>query len=1023
MSNMSNFYALLVGINDYPDPVPRLGGCLNDLEVLQVFLQTQATKNNLQLHLRTLKNEEARRDRLIQAFRKHLGQAKAGDQVLFAFSGHGSQEQAPPELWHLEPDRLNETLLCWDSRLPSSRDLADKELAHLIAEVAAQGPQITVILDCCHSGSGSRLFNARYVEPDRRPRFIESYLWHLTSTTRSASENSQLLKVPRARHILLAACRDIETAKEDLSKKRGAFSYFLMETLNSSTGALTYRDVFKRTHALVTSQVPNQTPQLEATHDDDLDLPFLGLGEVEKNQYFTVSYRETYGWVIDAGALSGIPTATSPETTHLALLPFGSDPELQRRGKIGEATVLEVLPQLSRISITGMAALREDEVYWAIATSMPLPRLGVTLTGEDIGVDILRKRLMSTSIDPPSSLYLTLVDNHTEAKFQVQATNGRYQILDAVSEHPLVSELVGFSEAIADKVIQRLEHIARWLTAAGLSSSPTSQIPSDAITLEILHAGQLLQDPQILFEYQYQAARWQQPTFQIRLTNTSELTLYCALLDLTERYAISPFGFEAGGVWLQPGETAWAQGGNPLYASVPKELWQQGITEYRDIFKLVVCTAEFDARLMAQGNLDASVTRTAAASEYRPGTLNRLMRRVQQRDLSAAPEDDTFLDDWCTTQVTIVTVRPQAAQTVATSDGPISLGANVVLQPHDGLRATVRLSSLPAVTRSLDQPTLPLIFSPNGAASEPLYFTRSRGHDPGLSVLELEAISPDSFKTVTAENPLRLSVPMPLETGEFILPIAYDGEFFLPLGRSHRHPGHTEITLERLPEPSSQGERSLGGSIRIFFQKLLSGKLGLEFDYPQISAIYLQPNGSMVYEKERTVIRAQVAEAKRVLLLIHGLLGDTPNLFKDVQTDEKTVQFLRDQYDIILGFDYESFNTSVEETARQLKLYLESLGLHSGHHKTLDVVGYELGGLISRWLVEREGGNQMISHLVLLGTPNAGTPWSTLQAWSTAALGLGLNSLSTVAWPVKVIGSLAAAIEVFGPGSKMPDLG
>ncbi|WP_204141331.1 caspase family protein [Halomicronema sp. CCY15110] len=1019
---MANLYALLVGINDYPQPVPCLRGCVNDVEMLAGYLQERVTTEQLELHVRTLKNAEATREAIIQAFREHLGQAQAEDSVLFAYSGHGSQEDAPPELWHLEPDRLNETLVCWDSRLENSRDLADKELGKLIAEVAEKGPKITVILDCCHSGSGSRPLNTRYVEPDRRRRPIESYLWTQAAETRSAE--ATLSAVPQGRHVLLAACRDLETAKENFAKKRGAFSYYLLETLSQAAGNLSCREVFKRTHALITAQVPNQIPQLEATDPDDLDLPFLGIGAAASNQnrhaYFTVSYNQDYGWVIDAGELHGIPAPTPQETTQLALFPFDHADPHSLSDAIGAASVVEVLPQLSRIHITGLPSLREDEVYRAIATSMPLAPVGVVLTGDEAGVALLQERLER------ASLYLTHVTDPVEAKFKVHAGHGRYQILDAVGEQALVRDLVGFSGAIADKVIERLEHIARWITVADLNRSPHSRIPANAIQLDILQDGQVLEDAPILLAYQRSGTHWQQPTFQVRLTNTSDLPLYCALLDLTERYAISPVGFEAGGVWLQPGETAWANGGKLLYASVPKELWQQGVTEYRDIFKLVVCTAEFDARLMAQGNLDAPLTRSVPSANVRPSNLNRLLRRVQQRDIGAEPEDDMVLDDWSTTQVTVVTVRPQEAQAIAPSGRAISLGADVQLHPHTGLQATARLTSLPEATRSLAQPTLPLIFNQDSAEAERLYFTRSRGSDPGLSVLELEVIDPDSLQTVTPTHPLRLTLPMPLGEGEYILPIAYDGEFFLPLGRSRSTAEGTDILLERLPESSTAAERSLQSTVRIFFQKLLSNKLGLAFEYPQLSAIYLLENGQVVYEKEPATLRPQIAEAQRILLLIHGLMGDTPNLINDLRSGTEMGAWLRDRYDLILGLDYESFNTSVEETARQLKLRLEAVGLHANHPKHLDVIGFELGGLIGRWLVEREGGHDMVSHLVLVGAPGAGTPWSTVQGWVSTALAVGLNSLSTVAWPVKVIGSLVAAMEMFDvtldqmqPGSEL----
>ena len=34
-----------------------------------------------------------------------------------------------------------------------------------------------------------------------------------------------------------------------------------------------------------------------------------------------------------------------------------------------------------------------------------------------------------------------------------------------------------------------------------------------------------------------------------------------------------------------------------------------------------------------------------------------------------------------------------------------------------------------------------------------------------------------------------------------------------------------------------------------------------------------------------------------------------------------------------------------------------------------------MGGLVSRWFVEREGGREIVDHLVMCGTPNQGSPF------------------------------------------------
>ena len=154
-------YALLVGIDAYPAPVNPLRGCVNDIRRVETLLRERLTPAHGQpdpFRPLVLTDAQATRQAIVAGFRQHLRQAGPQDVALFYYSGHGSQAPSPPEFWHLEPDRLDETLVCWDSRLaePNHWDLADKELAQLIAEVAVSGAHVVVILDCCHSGSGTR---------------------------------------------------------------------------------------------------------------------------------------------------------------------------------------------------------------------------------------------------------------------------------------------------------------------------------------------------------------------------------------------------------------------------------------------------------------------------------------------------------------------------------------------------------------------------------------------------------------------------------------------------------------------------------------------------------------------------------------------------------------------------------------------------------------------------------------------------------------------------------------------------
>src|SRR6476661_6193597 len=147
-------YGLLVGIDTYPAPVPSLSGCVNDVTRFADVLRDRVGADAVDLVV--LRNVEATRTAVTTHLTEHLGRATAQDVALFYFSGHGSQQETPEDLWSLEPDHRNETLVCVDSRSPGSWDLADKELAGLLDTVSASGCHTLVVLDCCHSGDGTR---------------------------------------------------------------------------------------------------------------------------------------------------------------------------------------------------------------------------------------------------------------------------------------------------------------------------------------------------------------------------------------------------------------------------------------------------------------------------------------------------------------------------------------------------------------------------------------------------------------------------------------------------------------------------------------------------------------------------------------------------------------------------------------------------------------------------------------------------------------------------------------------------
>ena len=1015
-------YALLIGIDDYPSPIPTLRGCVNDIEAFASYLSERvAGDKGVAIKLKALKNDEATRQAVVDAFSDHLGKAKKGDVALFYYSGHGSQEQAPEEFWKLEPDHLDETLVCFDSRSPGSWDLADKEMAKLIGDVAAKGPHVSVILDCCHSGSGTREIDTvvRRAPTDHRRRPIESFIVSLAEAEAASASLSakatgaSWYAAPEGRHVLFAACRDDEEAKEynGDGKHRGAFSFFLGDALKSAAGVLTYRDLFARASALVSTQVQNQSPQLEATQNEDLDGAFLDGAIQPAPATFTASFQNGR-WSINGGATNGIPAPVGSDAARLALFRFDAPADDLRdpAQAVAMARVEDVLPSSSRLAIEGDVPLDTMLTYKALIISLPTPPLGVLLEGDKAACALVRKALDTASPEGKPSLFIRAAADGDTPEFRLIARDGQFVITKPNDNRPLVAQIDGLDEAGAKRAVARLEHIARWTQTARLSNPASSILPGD-VKLTVLVEGKEVSGREIRLEYQLKNGKQVKPTFQVSMTNNSARRLYCGLLDLTQRFRVYAGLIESGYVKLEPGETDWANHNEPIPAEVPDEIWEEGVIEYKDLLKLIVCTEEFDPRQLEQPTLDMPRTRSTGGTRGIPrgGSLNRLMQKVQTRDLGASEPE--FIDDWQTAEVSFTTVRPLATTSVpAQGQAAATLSGGVKLEAHPALKARARLSTAPLSTRDLGNVTLPRLLYDDPSVCQPLTFTVSRGSDSGLSVLELTDVNDPAL--VTPDAPLRMTVPFSLQTNEHVVPVAYDGEFFLPLGRvESRSADETVIALDRLPPPLADS-RSLTGAIKVFFQKVISKKVGLDFQYPILGAADVSPDGAVKPIRDTIQVRDRVAKARRILLFVHGIIGDTQSMVPSVQRARLAdARPLASLYDLVLTFDYENLNTTIEDNGRLFKKRLEAVGLGAGHGKMLDIAAHSMGGLVSRWFIEQEGGNQVVRRLVMLGTPNGGSPWPQVFDWATVALGLALNHLTAIAWPASVVGGLAAWIE------------
>lgn len=141
--------AVLIGIN-YEGQQGQLSGCHNDANNIKRYLiQNQGFKEKDMLilmddghhHLPTRKN-------ILEAFDRIVEYSKAGDVVFIHYSGHGGRVR---DTSGDEADGYDETLIPLDFK--KAGQILDDDLYKRLVTKMAKGVNVSVLMDCCHSGT------------------------------------------------------------------------------------------------------------------------------------------------------------------------------------------------------------------------------------------------------------------------------------------------------------------------------------------------------------------------------------------------------------------------------------------------------------------------------------------------------------------------------------------------------------------------------------------------------------------------------------------------------------------------------------------------------------------------------------------------------------------------------------------------------------------------------------------------------------------------------------------------------
>lgn len=257
--------ALLVGINQYPRNT-ALTGCVTDVELQRELLLHRFGFNRQDIL--TLTDSQASRENIETAFVEHLiEQAKAGDVVVFHFSGYGSRVKMGQDSSSNNSVRLQHSLVPIDGIVQTNgasigNDLLEDTLILLLRSLATD--HVTTILDTSYIASSRVLQGNLRVRSSPNPPAEAPSLNELAfqeqirlRTNTSGAKLFNTINSNQMPGILLAAAGPSELATERQWNgfSAGLFTYALTQHLWQASPATTIQISLSRAAGMVNQMV------------------------------------------------------------------------------------------------------------------------------------------------------------------------------------------------------------------------------------------------------------------------------------------------------------------------------------------------------------------------------------------------------------------------------------------------------------------------------------------------------------------------------------------------------------------------------------------------------------------------------------------------------------------------------------------------------------------------------------------------------------------------------------------------
>ncbi|KAM0522998.1 hypothetical protein ACHAPE_001489 [Trichoderma viride] len=593
-------WAILVGI-DYYIREKCLHGCVRDVFKVKEYLEAGPDPVNIAMLTATTPSDPSSRLPLedppswptranfTEQLKTVIQNAKPGDLVYIHYSGHGSRETSGDKL----------ALVLFENHGDGISYFYGNVLASCLKTMVKIGLLVTVVLDCCFSGSvlrtddvrGASIRSAEYnpaIDAAALPEH-EDWLHAVSRDTSNPLRDSTLRQdqwlVNPDGYTILSACGPHEVAQElELSngERRGALSYFLIEalsTLRKRGVEITHESLYEHMRIRFHASWPWQTPMRYGNKSFSF---FNGPTTASGTPFVQVYAKGNNSLFLDAGEAHGVHAG---DTYALYPPEWLGDAVDQARIVLVTAQVDVVHCLTSNLTnVTPATAAAEIGTGWH---ARPLTSLSQRKISVRLPASFNSQAQQAGALEDQRYLHLCSGEDAAACMFTVTLDEqNRYKILDGLND--AVANLPAIpadAQGSRQQLMDSLQHISKFKYTEGIENqTPDAQFESSFSLVSSVSGGSASGEQQgnsSVFDVEHGE------TWQLEIENNGDTALYFTLFDFNPSWKVHNLLSDSGnnGFWvLEPK----SKEPLPLVMEVPEFMQINGQGCCEDVIKLFV---------------------------------------------------------------------------------------------------------------------------------------------------------------------------------------------------------------------------------------------------------------------------------------------------------------------------------------------------------------------------------------------------------------------------------------------------